>query len=95
MSTKYLLRTGAAVVATLAVAAYAADMSQVERSLELKDGSVVYMFKDGKMGMEDKNGRPARMKAGEVMDTKDGRKIMMVGDEIMLVEKLKRPEVTR
>ena len=96
MSTKYLW-TGAAVAGMIAVAAYASDFdpATVERSLQLKDGSVVYIFKDGKMGMEDKNGRPARMKPGVVMDTKDGRKIMMHGDEVMAVESLKRKDMTR
>ncbi|MBK8318440.1 MAG: CopK family periplasmic copper-binding protein [Betaproteobacteria bacterium] len=39
------------------------------RSIELKDGSTVYIFKDGKMGMEDKYGHATlRMKK----DTRDG-----------------------
>ena len=33
-----------------------------------------YIFKDGKMGMEDKLGRAVRMKQGQVMEAKDGQK---------------------
>ena len=65
-----------------ALSAFAAD----EKSYELKDGSTVHIFKDGKMGMEDKMGRAARMKEGHVMETKDGQKLMMKGDEVWRVE---------
>ena len=46
--------------------------------------------KDGKMGMEDKMGRAVRMKHGEVMETKDGQKIMMHGDEVMRLDSILR-----
>ncbi len=36
-------------LSSLGVTAYAVDASQVEKSIELKDGSTVYIFKDGKM----------------------------------------------
>ena len=42
--------------------------------------------------MENKNGHPARMKSGVVMETKEGQKIMMMGDEIMRVEALKNQD---
>lgn len=78
-------------VVTLSVAsisAYAVDTSQVEKSIELKDGTTVYIFKDGKMGMEDKYGRAAYMESGHVMETKSGEKIIMSGNEIWRVNKL-------
>ena len=58
--------------------------------IELKDGSTVYIFKDGKMAMEDKYGRATRMKKETVMETKDGRKIIMHGDEVMRLDSLLR-----
>ena len=73
----------ALMVAALGIAttsAFAVDVERVEKSIPMKDGSTVYIFKDGKMGMEDKMGRAVRMKHGEVMETKDGQKIMMHGD---------------
>lgn len=70
----------------IAVSAFAVDASRVEKSIELKDGSTVYLFKDGKMGMEDKMGRAVRMKPGHVMETKDGQRIIMVGDEVARLE---------
>lgn len=76
--------TGSAV----ALAAFAVDMSKVEKSLPLKDGSTVYVFKDGKMGMENKYGRVESMKEGHVMETKDGQKVIMIGNEVMRLDEV-------
>lgn len=75
-------------ISSAAASAYAVDMSQVKQSIELKDGTTVYIFKDGKMGMEDKYGRSTYMESGHVMETKDGKKIIMNGNEIWRVEEL-------
>ncbi|EXI75182.1 MAG: Copper resistance protein K precursor [Candidatus Accumulibacter appositus] len=40
------------------------------------------------MGMEDKLGRSIRMKKDTVMETKDGQKIIMHGDEVMRLDNL-------
>ena len=72
----------AVALSALAGSAFAVDEGNVQRSIPLKDGSTVYIFKDGKMGMEDKNGRSVRMKEGHVMETKDGQKIIMIGNEV-------------
>ena len=77
-----------AAIAATSVSAYAVDKAQVKQSIELKDGTTVYIFKDGKMGMEDKLGRATVMKQGHVMETKDGKKIIMNGNEIWRVEEL-------
>lgn len=58
------------------------DTETVEKSYELKDGSTVYIYKDGKMAMEDKFGKARMMKEGHVMETHDGQKIMMKGSEV-------------
>ncbi|MBI5920682.1 MAG: periplasmic Cu(I)/Cu(II)-binding protein CopK [Betaproteobacteria bacterium] len=78
------------VVALSAVtaSAIAVDRAQVKATIDLKDGSTVYIFKDGKMGMEDKFGRATYMESGHVMETKDGKKIIMNGNEIWRVEEL-------
>ena len=72
----------AAACSIVAISAFAVDASKVDKTIELKDGSTLYVFKDGKMGMEKKSGGTARMKAGHVMEAKDGQKYMMVGDEV-------------
>lgn len=66
--------------------------NQPEKVVELKDGSAVYIFENGKMGMENGYGGAAQMKPGEVMETKDGHKLIMVGDEVSRVESLKNRE---
>ena len=40
------------------------------------------------MGMEDKYGRATYMESGHVMETKDGKKIIMNGNEIWRVDEL-------
>lgn len=72
----------------VALSAFAVDASKVEKSIELKDGSTIYLFKDGKMAMESKLGKVVRMKEGHVMETKDGEKVIMVGDEVARLESI-------
>lgn len=74
----------------VALSALAVDASKVEKSIELKDGSSIYLFKDGKMAMESKLGKVVRMKPGQVMETKDGQRVLMVGDEVVRLESLTR-----
>ena len=80
--------TLAASVLAMSASALAVDTAHVARSIPLKDGATVYIFKDGKMGMEDRLGRPLFMQPGHVMETKDGKKIVMNGNEIWRVEEL-------
>lgn len=72
--------------ATFALSACAQDVKQMAHQYPLKNGSTLYIFKDGKMAMEDEKGHIVRMKAGEVMETKDGQKLLMVGDEVYRLE---------
>lgn len=59
-----------------------------ERVIELKDGSTLYIFKDQKMAMADRLGRAVRMAPGQVMETRDGQRITMVGDEVARLDAL-------
>ena len=65
-----------------ALSAFAVNQSDVEKSVQLKDGSTVHQFKDGKMAMESKLGSVYRMKEGEPMQAADGSTILMRGDEV-------------
>ena len=53
-----IMITAIAGASLLAVSAFAVDMSQVQKSIEIKDGSMVYIFKDGKMGWRIRTGTP-------------------------------------
>jgi len=71
--------------------AYAMDD---ERVIPLKDGTSVVIFQDGKMSMRDKFGRAHAMPEGTIMETADGQKILMKGNEFWrktTAEELKRP----
>ena len=72
-------------MSAVAVSAFANDYARrdAKQVVELKDGSTVYVFDSGKMAMESKYGRAVRMDPGMVMETKDGQKIMMHGDELI------------
>ena len=70
--------------------AFADDAARAaaQKTIPMKDGSTLFLFKDGKMAMEDKFGRAVRMKKGVVMEAKDGQKLMMHGDEEMRLDNL-------
>ena len=59
-----------------------------QQVLALKDGSTLYVFKDGKMAKEDRYGRAAHLKQGEVLEVADGRKVTAVGNEVALLDGL-------
>ncbi len=91
MKTKLAKLALIAVLSTAgATAAFAHDAASAEAKqvIELKDGSTLYVFKDGKMAMEDRYGRAARMELGAVMETKDGRQIKMESDEVARLNSL-------
>ena len=91
MKTKFAKLALIAVLSTAgATAAFAGDSARAEAKqvINMKDGSTVFIFKDGKMAMEDKVGRATRMKKDTVMETKDGQKIIMHGDEVMRLDSL-------
>jgi len=77
-----------AAISAVTVSAFAVDQTQfqIQKSIELKDGSTIHVFKGGKMGMEDKYGHAAYMESGQLMETKDGKKIIMNGNEVARVE---------
>ncbi len=82
----------AVAVSAVAMSAFAWDDGGIEKSIDLKDGSTVHVFKDGKMGMENPYGHVVSMDEGMVMEAKDGRKIVMKGNETGRLYLALRPE---
>lgn len=79
----------AAVTSLLAVSAFAMnDSSGLKERVALKDGSMVYVFSNGKMGMENRYGRAVLMPEGQEMVTADGKIIPMAGNEVARVATL-------
>lgn len=68
--------------ATGLIALSAFANGQPAGTYELKDGSTLHVFTDGKMGMEDKVGRVLSMNEGHTMVTTDGKQIVMAGNEL-------------
>ena len=87
---KKLLMTVA--IATLATSAFANHniSSEDAKKVDLKDGATLHVFKNGKMAMENKFGLVRGMKPGEVMETKNGEKFTMEGDETARLDSLAR-----
>ena len=88
MMSNRILATTVSALAMISISAFAVDLSDVEKAVPLKDGSTVYIFKGGKMGMENKYGPAVRMDPGVVMETKDGQRVVMIGDEVSYVKSL-------
>ena len=65
-----------------------AAADQVEKSIQLTDGSTVHIFADGKMAMEDRFGRAAYMEPGHAMQTRDGKTVVMNGNEVARFDQL-------
>lgn len=85
MKAKFAKLTLIAVLSTVgATTAFAHDAARAEAKqvIDLKDGSTLYIFKDGKMAMENQYGGATRMEQGVAMETRDGQKITVQGDEV-------------
>ena len=73
-----------AALSTVTFSAFADDAARADAKqvIEMRDGSNLYVFKDGKMAMEDKYGRAVRMKKGDILEAKDGQRITIDSDEV-------------
>ena len=72
-----------AAVAATAVPVFARDAAELaaRQVITLKDGSTLFVFKDGRMAREDKLGRAILLKSGQVLEATDGRRLTTVGNE--------------
>lgn len=84
----FKIATVVAAVSLLSLSAQAATSPLVKESVELKDGAVVHVFQDGRMGMENRLGRTLSMPEGYAMETRDGRTLIMKGNELARVAEL-------
>ena len=72
-----------AAVTGTAVPVFARDaaLQEARQVINLKGGSTLFVFKDGKMAREDKFGRVMLLKSDEVLEATDGRKLTAVGNQ--------------
>lgn len=77
--------TSAVFAALVGIATPSMARHELERSgaeaIALKDGSTLYIFKDGKMAREDKFGNATTMKKGQTVEAKDGRVVTVNSSE--------------
>jgi hypothetical protein len=74
----------------VAVPAFAHDAARqaADQIVNLKDGSALYVFKDGKMAKTDKFGRAVHLKGGEVLEAVDGRRLTASSNEVARLDML-------
>ncbi len=87
MSSKLVM---AAALLAVGTSAFAFDQANIDKILPLQDGTSVYIFKDGKMAMEDRLGRSVSMAEGRVMRTRDGQTVAMVGNETARLDSIRK-----
>ena len=85
------LATALTSVAVPAFAHHAVNQTAVQ-VINLRDGSTLFVFKDGKMAKADKYNRPVYLTAGEALEAKDGRKVAAVGNEVARLATLFRQD---
>ena len=88
MLKKMFMVVALSTVPVLAGAAEVDARNEATRTIEMQDGSIVYVFKTGKMAVESKMGRAVSTKAGTVMTAKDGSSVTMVGNEVARLDSL-------
>ncbi|MBN9373605.1 CopK family periplasmic copper-binding protein [Hydrogenophaga sp.] len=74
----------------LASSAFASDAANQEakQTVALKDGGILYVFKDGKMAKEDRYGRAEYLRSGIVLQTVDGKEITASSNEVARLDYL-------
>lgn len=79
-----------AVIAAISAGVIAGEAARREAKqvIDLKDGSTLYIFRDGKMAVEDQYGRPKYIKPNTELEAKDGNKHTMQGNEVGRLEQL-------
>jgi hypothetical protein len=69
-------------IAAAPVFAMDAQPSNLSKTVPLKGGETLYVFKDGRMAKANKFGRPVYLKQGEMLAPVEGQPIAAVGNEI-------------
>ena len=94
MLKKMLVIGAMSAFAVLAVAAESDARSAATQTIALQDGSIVYVFKSGKMAVESKMGKAVSTKAGTILKAQDGSDVKMVGNEVAQLDALLKKGMT-
>ena len=82
MLKKMLVVVAISAVSVFAVAGEIDARNAATRTIDLQDGSIIYVFQSGKMAVANKMGTAVKTKAGTILKAKDGSDVTMVGDEV-------------
>lgn len=85
---KMLVVVAMSAVSVFAGAAEIDARNAATRTIDLQDGSIVYVFKSGKMALQSPEGRAISTKAGTVLKAKDGSDVTMVGNDVARLDEL-------
>lgn len=77
-----------AAISASAIASEATARREAKEVVELKDGSTLYIFRDGKMAVEDQYGRAKNVRPNSELEAKDGQTFTMQGNEMGRLEQL-------
>ncbi len=68
----------------IATPSFASDaaVAAAQEIIQLKEGSRLYVFRNGTTALEDRYGRAAYLIKGQVLDAVDGRKITINSNEV-------------
>lgn len=84
MKSRHLI--AAAIASALALPALADDWFPsrwpVDKTVELKDGGTLIVYKDGKTAVENRYGRPLSVKPGESVETRSGERIVLKSNAV-------------
>lgn len=71
-------------IGAVALPAIASDAvpSEIEKTIQLKDGGSLHIFKDGKMAKESKFGRAEFIAIGQTLETSDGQSVTVNSNEV-------------
>jgi hypothetical protein len=94
MLKKMLVIGAMSAFAVLAVASETDARGVATRTIAMQDGSIVYVFKSGKMAVENKMGKAISTKAGTVLKAQDGSDVTMVGNEVAQLDSLLKKGMT-
>ena len=89
-----MLKTMLVIAALSSATAFAAGDSDArlaaKQVIELQDGSLVYVFDNGNMALENKYGIAVRTEPGTELRAKDGSTVTMAGDDVARLDILLR-----
>jgi len=92
MLKRSLVAIALSAVTVFAVAAEIDAREAAKQVIDLQDGSTLYVFKSGKMAVENKLGRAASTRPGTALTAKDGSTITMRGNEVAYLDSLLRED---